>query len=126
MPLLDVSDVLTDPDLLDWLFVTRNVQTMVDGYAVNTPSSWKFYGVVTSAGGISLQRRAEGQRMEQRILVITRTRLVDGRIKADGTANSADIVTWDDTTYTVVNVDPYKRYGRGFVQATCDLIPITG
>ncbi len=127
MPHLDVSDVLLDADFLDTLQVTRNTQTVgSNGMAVNATKTWEFFGVVTSHGGHSLKREADGERSQQRILVITTMRLIDGRTKVDGTAQSADILTWDGSTYTVVNVDPYRRYGAGFVQAECELIPVTG
>ena len=127
MPLLDMSDVLDDIDFLDSLSVTRITQTVTEGgMAVNTPKTWPFFGVVTSKGGKRLKRKAEGEVMVQSIYVVTRMTLQDGRQNADGSQNTADILTWAGNTYTVVVADNYSRYGRGFIQATCDLIQITG
>jgi len=48
-------------------------------------------------------------------------RLVDGSAGYD-----ADEVEWSGRTYTVVNVNDYSHFGRGFVCATCDLKPLSG
>jgi hypothetical protein len=129
MPLLDVNDVILDPDFLDELFYTRLMQTIgADGMAVNTPTKTKFYGVVTSMKGQSLQRQGDGsgEYMTQTIMVITTTQLDDGGTSGVSDRHTADIVTWDDQDFTVVNIDPYSRYGRGFVQATCEMVSIEG
>lgn len=127
MPLLDVSDILLDPDFADVLIVTRSVQTFTNGYASNSSKSWQISGVVTMVGGQELIREPSGERNKQTIRVATKARLTDGRIKSDGiTMDTADILTWNGNQYTVVQVDDYSRYGEGFVQAVAELIPITG
>lgn len=126
MPLMDVTDVIMDIDFLDELQLIRSVQTISQGgMAVNTSKTTTIYGVVTSESGTSLKRESQGEHIEQTILVITPTRLIDGRA-INGVAYTADIIVWDGSQYTVKNVDPYQRYGRGFVQAKCDLVPLTG
>lgn len=122
MPNLDVSDVLLDPDFFDTLVCTRNTQTVDDGgIATNSPVDTPFIGVVTSDSGDILERLAEGSRAKGSILVHTKFRLTES---SDGL--DADIVTWDGNRYTVANVNNYSRYGRGFVAAYCDLMPLSG
>jgi galactose-6-phosphate isomerase len=123
MPLLDMSDVLTDPDFLDSTLVCqRQNQTVgTDGRAINTPTSIPFSGVVTAAGGQTLQRRADGEYERGRISIVSKFKLIAGQAGL-----TADIVAWNGNTYTVVQVDDYSNYGAGFTQAICELIDLTG
>lgn len=123
MPFLDVSDVLCDPEFVDRkLTCTRQAQSVgSDGLAVNTPTVTPFFGVVTSNRGDVLQRLAEGSRIQGSITIHTRFLLQDGRNGSD-----ADLVTWQGRQYTVTNVNDYSTYGAGFVDAECDLIPLSG
>jgi len=123
MPEIDVSAALTDPDMLDRLTCTRTAQVLSGtGVVVTTQQQFlNFYGVVTSDRGFLLKREAAGSRVEGTITVVTKFRL-----QAQSPGFTADIVTWDGRQYTVVHTDPYNRYGTGFIQATCDLIPVTG
>lgn len=122
MPFLDVTEVLLDPDFFDSLVCTRNVQTVGDdGLAANVDTDTPFIGVVTSDSGDVLVRLATGSRVKGSILVVTKFRLLEGAPGID-----ADVVTWDGSRYTVTTVNNYSRYGAGFVEAYCDLIPIQG
>lgn len=123
MPLLDVTEVLTDPDFAEFnLVCVRNTQKIDDnGRAYNVPRTFPFVGVVTSAGGVELQRLAEAERNKQTISIITRFRLAAG----DDTRN-ADVVTWACKQYTVRTTDDYSHYGRGFIQAIAVLLPLHG
>lgn len=126
MPLLDVSDVLLDPDFLDQLTVQRNLQSVNSfGVAVNTPLTAQpipFWGVVTSDRGKRLDRGMDSERISQSIWVITKFRLSDG----SGTGQTADIVTWNARQYVVTHIDDYSRYGQGFIQAICEALAVSG
>lgn len=123
MPLLDVSDLLSDPDFVQpGLICTREAQTVnANGIAVNTPLKVQFSGVVTSDKGDVLERLAAGERIVGNIMITTRFRLRDGK-----SGYSADIVTVCGKNYTVSSVNDYSQYGRGFVEATCDAMPLSG
>lgn len=123
MPLLDVTDVLLDPDFLDTSpVVQRNAQTVGDdGMAVNTTTEIPFAGVITSLNGAVLQRVAEGSRIADTITIHTPFKLIAGQPGFD-----ADIVVWDGVHWTVTNVNSYSQYGRGFVAATCTMKELTG
>jgi hypothetical protein len=122
MPLLDVSEILLDPDFVDSLVCLRNTQTVGDdGIAINAQSSTPFYGVVTNNTGDLLMRMAEGSRVNGSITVHSQFNLIAG---ADGI--DADVVTWNGRRYTVTNVADWSRFGRGFTAANCELIPLSG
>ena len=91
MALLDVSDILLDPDFMNTgLVCERNTQTIgLDGIAVNTPALTPFSGVVTSDNGDILQRGDFGERIKGSITIHTRFALIDGT-----TGFTADIVRW--------------------------------
>lgn len=124
MPLLDVTDVLSDPDFVDNTLVCfRSVETVDDrGRSTLQTTATPFAGVVTSDRGDILDRIAEGERITGSILICTTFRLTDG--KADGT--TADEVEWQGRRYTVAAVNDYSTYGAGFVEAVCDLKPLSG
>lgn len=123
MPFLDVSSVLTDPLFADLsLRCIRSAQTVGDdGIAVETTQTIPFAGVVTAVSGTVLEREAEGSRVSGSISIVTKFRLEDGK-----NTLAADVVSWCGKRYTVSDVQDYARYGAGFVQATCELLPIAG
>ncbi|AOK00185.1 hypothetical protein [Burkholderia vietnamiensis] len=123
MAFLDVTEVLLDPDFMDTgLLCNRMTQTVDDhGRAQNTVASTPFAAVVTSDKGDILHRNADGSRIIGSITLHTMFRLMDGSAGYD-----ADEVEWAGRTYTVVNVNDYSHFGRGFVCATCDLKPLSG
>src|SRR5688572_1219724 len=114
MALLDVSDVLTDPDFMDeGLICKRSTQTVGDnGRAVLATQSTSFAAVVTSDKGDFLERLAGGERKKGSIKIRTVFRLTSGT--GDTTA---DIVTWQGRDYTVARLDDYAHFGEGFVCA---------
>lgn len=123
MPELDVSEVLTDIDFWEGgLICLRQPQTVgLDGMAVNRQIPIPFGGIVTQVAGSDLRRGPDGEVITGSILIVTRFRLLDGKSGA-----TADIVVRETRQYTVANVLNYSRYGRGFVEATCDLLPLAG
>ncbi|WP_293797222.1 head-tail adaptor [uncultured Pantoea sp.] len=123
MPTLDVSDVLLSPEFLDTnLWYRRNVQSVdADGIASNVATRQQFGGVVTVDRSLEARRMEAGQVIAGAILVITQTRLISGKTELD-----ADVVEYAGADYRVTFVDPYTRYGAGFVQAHCELQPFDG
>lgn len=115
MPLLDVSEILGDPDFADTglTAVTYADAVDADGILSRAPTETIFSGVVTADAGVNLLRTPDGQRLEGSILIHTVYRLFEG-----------DEVRWQGRLYTVRTVNDYTRYGAGFVQVYCDLKPV--
>jgi len=129
MPLLDVSDVLLDPDFVDFSLVChRQIQTVDDdNFPVNTPQDIPFSGVVTVDRSLEARRMAAGQNISGALLIITQFRLTQGQPATDNSdALDADTVTYNGREYRVTFVDPYTSYGTGFVQAHCELTEFDG
>lgn len=116
MPMLDVSDVLTDPDFGDVLEVKRTVQTVTEkGRSDVSEQTISIIGVVTSDRGDILDRLPDMRRVAGTIIVHTQFKL----IASDGDID-ADTITWAGKDYTVTDVNDYSRYGAGFVCAKCE------
>lgn len=129
MPLLDVSEILLDPDFADFsLICHRQVQTVdEDNFPTNTPQDIPFSGVVTVDRSLEARRMAAGQNIMGAILIVTQFRLTQGQPSSGTTPRlDADVVTYDGRRYRVTFVDPYTSYGAGFVQAHCELMDFDG
>lgn len=125
MPLLDVTEVLLDPDFVDFSLVCRRqIQTTDDdNFPINTPQEIPFTGVVTVDRSLEARRMAAGQNINGAILIVTQFRLTQGSKSVnDGPNLDADLVNYNGGLYRVTFVDPYTRYGAGFVQAHCELM----
>ena len=92
-----------------------------NGMATNSTTSTAFAGVVTSDNGDLLERNPDGERVKGNMTIHTRFPLDDG-----SAMNAADIVQWRGRRYTVTVVNDWSHFGRGFIVATCDLIPLSG
>ncbi|WP_433586985.1 head-tail adaptor [Providencia alcalifaciens] len=123
MPLLDVSEILLDPDFVDMSLVChRSTQvTDDDGFTTNSAQNLHFAGVVTVDRSLEAKRMEAGQAIGGAILIVTQFRLTQGYQGVD-----ADIVTYQGRKYRVTFVDPYTAYGAGFVQAHCELMEFDG
>lgn len=113
MPHLDVTEILSCPDLADRFDVRRRTETVNDfGESIKGSEVLRNkIGVITSAGANDLQRLPEDQRMGRIMSLITRFPL-----RGPAPGFQPDEILWTGSTYVVVWVDPYTRYGRGFVQ----------
>lgn len=124
MPRLDVTSVLLDPRFCDSTLQCERSTLGVDAQGRGITTGFVltgFSGVVTSDRGSRLNRGVVGERVTDTITVITKFRLRDG-----GQAAAADIVRWAGLRWTVVAVNDYSTYGQGFIEATCEMIPLSG
>ena len=116
MPLIDVSDVLDDPDFATTFTVARKTQSIDNfGRASESGTTTTQTGVVYPASGRNLVRSAEGEMITGDIVVVTKYRLTEG----NGATTQADVIGWGGTTYTVINTNDFSEYGAGFIKATC-------
>lgn len=110
MPLLDVTDVLLDPDFCETLTVTRSTQGgIVDHVPAFTAATLSITAVVQPAGSNDLQRLLDAE--------YTRGGVTVFGYGAD-VLQVEDTFMWQGDTYTVIGTDDWSRYGAGFVKAT--------
>ena len=117
MPLLDVSDLLVDPDLADIFAVIRRIETIDPATGRATMQEQRFsrvYGVVTMGSPNDLERRDDYQNMTRSITVVTKFQL-HGAVQG----YQPDVIEWRGTKHLVKHVSPYPHFGRGFSQAEC-------
>jgi len=122
MALLDMSDVLEDIDLNDVFYrIVREQIIDEHGEAENSEKKVRCFGIITSASGDKIVRKPDGSFVTGTITIHTKTKLKDGKDGFD-----ADVVTWQNTNYNVILVNNYSHVGRGFVCATCEIVPFSG
>lgn len=123
MPLLDVSDILTDPDFADSADLIRTSVTVDPntGRTISTTAETPISVVVTSDKGQNLRRSPDAAASEGSIIVHSTITFTEGDAASE---IDADIVRWNGKDWTVVTVDDYSRYGAGFTVATCRLLDL--
>ena len=116
MPLLDVSDLTTDPDFADRFTIVRR-QEVVDSQGRVTTANRVYpnlLGVVTASTPNDLERGEDYQNMTRSLTVVTKFR-VQGIV----TGYQPDIIQWRGTQHLVKHVAPYPQFGQGFYQVEC-------
>lgn len=126
MPLINVDELMDDPDFVtDTLVVLRTSEAVnAQGRNVVTKSPpLPFRGTIVPARARDLQRLPEGSSSSGVIVIITVERLTPGNPR---TGKPADQIRWKDDLYVVSALDDYSEYGAGFVCAICTLQALNG
>lgn len=119
MALLNVSDVIDDPDFWsDAVLIQTIVEVNSVGIAQAIQNGAAFTGVIWQGGGTGLVQNGEGDLVEGDLMIITRYPIDTGKreIAADG-------VIFAGLPYTITNAQLWP-FGDGFTQATCKLATI--
>jgi hypothetical protein len=116
MPLLDVTELLTDPDFMDLFDVIRRLEVPgANGVMTTQDTTYKGVGgVVTASTPSDLERAEDYQTMTRSISVVTKFQL-----QGEVTGYQPDIVVWRGTYHIVKHVAPYPHFGAGFVEVEC-------
>lgn len=119
MPLLDVTELFTDPDFATTFDVERIGEDVGDdGRTAAAPFRTRgVVGVVQPAGPTTLARLADGSNLTGAIEIWTTFRLSNGQ-RSD--YQGADTVLWRGAPYTVIDVSPWDEHG-GHVHAVARL-----
>ena len=80
------------------------------------------YVMAAAASGGRSRVFAAGERVTGDISIVTRYHLTDGI----GQGRTADVVEYAGGRYIVKNTFDYSNWGRGFVMAVCDMLPVGG
>lgn len=118
MALIDVSELLTDPDFTNTVTLIRRSST-VNSYGENVmvETSSTITAVVQGANAESLERVPEGARLSDLIDVYYK-----GQLTAESPSGYADIIVWDGKRYQVFEVvEDFMNFGAGFTKAICKL-----
>lgn len=120
MALLDVSDVLDDPDFLTQIKVFR-VQSRTDerGETVLEKTPILITACVQPIRTQELARLPDAERLVGGITVYSRVPFISG----DGPL-SADIVEVGTIKYVVVSTNDWQLFGRGYTAAQCAMFDL--
>lgn len=118
MALIDVSDLLRDPDFTNIVTLIRRMVS-INQYGENEIIETPCYitAVVQGDNTETLEKLPEGARLSDAITVYYR-----GTLTAETPGGYADIIVWQGRRYQVREVtEDFQNYGAGFTKAICVL-----
>lgn len=121
MALIDVSELLTDPDFTNTVTLIRRASS-VNSYGENvlTETSSSITAVVQGANTETLERVPEGARLSDLIDVYYK-----GVLHAESPSGYADVIVFGGKRYQVFQViEDFMNFGAGFTKAVCKLEPV--
>lgn len=124
MAFIDVTDLLTDPEIAGQSFtVLRSAITVgTDGQSSATATTIPIIGSVQPAKSSDMQRLPDGTSQVGTIRIRTTFRLTSG-----GASTGPDVIVWPASTglrYVVQTSDDWTQFGAGFIDALATLADI--
>jgi hypothetical protein len=110
--MIDVSELIVDPDFAQPYLVRRMSGTWFEGEFIQKESSLQFYGVITPANTQDVNMLPEGDRIAGLMTFYTTAGnpfLVTRN--TDGSLGTSDQPVWRDERYKVMQVFPYDDFG---------------
>ena len=108
--MLDVSEILYDPDLSQAFTVMRSSGSFqIGGWVENTPTTINMNGVITVATERDSQQVPEGDRTTGAMLFYTDQQLFITH--NDASLGTSDVIAWQGVNYRLVKVWPQVDYG---------------
>jgi hypothetical protein len=126
MPLLDVSDIILDPDFCEFLTVYRREEVVdTKGRATVTPVliTPAPIGVVEPQDDLPLQRGPDQQNLPQLLEVHSQFRLRSAsNDPSTGKNYQPDVIVWNGDQFLVNRVMNWSKFGKGFIRAQCSSV----
>lgn len=120
MALIDVSELMVDPDFADEIQIVRSIQSVdATGLAQRAQQTYDAIGVVQAGSGDQLELLPESQRTKSNMTVYTQFQLQEATDTTE-----ADVVLWQGKSYRVMVTSQWTNWGGGYTQATCQLIDL--
>lgn len=115
MALVDVSELLSDPDFVDPIEVITRVPT-VDGLGQNSvsESTLSSFGSVQSVSGKELERIPEALRN-----LDVRSFFFKGTITATSPGKYSSVLVFRGARFQVKHVNDWSNYGAGYCEGFC-------
>jgi len=123
MPYLDVTELLTDPEIAGELFTVIRRQQIVGatGGVTTSNTTYTARGSIGPVPPDQIAREPEQQYQGKTLSVVTMFRL-RGASQLAGNEFQPDLIQWKGDYYVVTALDDYTAYGAGMVQAICTSI----
>jgi hypothetical protein len=120
-PFIDPSIMLLDPQFTDRFAVVQRVQSINTYGEVSTTNSTRHnvLGIVTPAKPAELKRHDDMQFGQRTLSIITRAMLNSAAQVINvtpPTQRQPDQILWAGDTFTVMYIEPWQRYGPGWVK----------
>jgi hypothetical protein len=124
VPLVDVTDILLDPDIAGQSFTVLRRQETVNSYGESTWFTAKIpaIGAVQPEGENDLIRDADFDAQTKTISVVTAYRLRGVSKGPNSSRYKPDLVIWNNNYFEVVSLKSWGTFGYGFVEATCTAV----
>ena len=118
MALIDVSELLVDPDFVDQIDTIQRVKGVdSNGRTIMIATPRVITGSVQPASGEALQMLPDLVRTSGMLEIWTQSILT-----VDTDSRAADIIVWKGNRYIVAaKVDDYQNYGAGYTHAVLTL-----
>lgn len=117
MPLIDMTDLLSDQDFSDDITVRRRTETISDGGVAEVEdANLTMRGIVTVDGEPVVQD-SDYLHAQAIIEVHVPERLYDA-----ATGYQPDVVVYGGLDFQVRKVSDFSRFGRGFCSAVCEMV----
>lgn len=115
MALIDVSDLLLDPDFINNVSLIHRT-TVVNSFGKNelTETSVDTFGSVQPAPVKEIQRLPEALRMSD-----VRKFWIKAEILSDGDSQYPDIILFQGKRFQIINTEPWMNYGAGWNAGLC-------
>lgn len=108
--MINVSDIVVDPDFVQTFSVTRSAGVFgLGGWVESAPTVLSLSGTVTVANEKDLQQVPEGDRVMGAMMFYSPSQIYVTR--NGDTPGISDTITWQGELYKVVRVWPYLDYG---------------
>lgn len=118
MPLIDVTDILSDPDFSEALTIVRRAYTIGDnGRQTITPTTVtpKPAGVVVPKN-LDIFKTPDYQTLP-RLITIYSPFMIQGPAKSGQKNYLPDYIIWGGDTFIVTAVEVWSHFGQGWVKA---------
>lgn len=110
--MIDVSEVVSDPDLCSSFTILRTTGTFeAGGWVPNTPTVISAFGAVRNTSGKEVDMIPEADRIHESITIRTVTQIFE---TSEDLSQTSDIFQWQGDKYRLMNVKNYSEQGYWF------------
>jgi len=110
MPLINVADIINDPDLAQKYIVYRNTGTWDAGRFETSEKTLHFLGVITVPSSKEILQLPEGDRVIGIMCFFSNKEIFTTR-QNTSTAGTSDQILWKTNRYRIIQVSPLSDYG---------------
>ena len=126
MPLLNIGELISDPDFCQSFTVTRRSGEWSNARFIPVETEFLSYGIIDPQDTSELDVNPDGSMVRGRINIYTHTQLFVTILDVPTSSNNyiSDEITWQGNKYTVMLDNNYSDYG--YYMYTCQLKDASG